>query len=51
MSSGTQYIGEFKEGEKHGRGVEGTPGGKGKTGHWIYDMYVGQQKPDELKKK
>ena len=51
MSSGTQYIGEFRDGEKHGRGVEGTPGGQGKTGHWMYGMYVGQKKPGGLKKK
>jgi hypothetical protein len=48
---GGRYIGEFKDGKKHGRGIEGVDGGDGKVGYWLYGMYVGKEKPEELKEK
>ena len=51
LSDGTKYVGEWKDGERHGRGVEGIEEGEGKTGYWLYGMYVGKEKPEELKEK
>ena len=48
-SHGVSYVGEWKDGQKHGWGVEGVEDGDGKIGYWLYDMYVGKEKPEELK--
>ena len=48
---GSKYVGEWKDGERHGRGVEGIEEREGKTGYWLYGMYVGKEKPEELKEK
>jgi len=48
-NNGKIYVGEFKDGQRHGRGVEGYPGSDGKVGYWLYDMYVGEENPEEFK--
>ena len=51
FSDGEKYIGEFKDGNRHGRGVESIERRDEKIGYWLYDMYVGHKKPEELKEK
>ena len=42
---GYKYTGEWKDGKKHGKGIEKISGGETKRGYWVNDKYVGQQKP------
>ena len=47
--NGKKYVGKFKDKMKYGRGVEGYEGGDGKFGYWMFDIYVGKEKPEELR--
>jgi len=48
---GDTYEGSWKDGKKHGMGVEGTPGGEKKKGYWLHNLYAGKDKPEELEEK
>jgi hypothetical protein len=50
-SNDETYEGSWKDGKKHGMGVEGTPGGEKKKGYWLHNLYVGKDKPEELEEK
>ena len=44
-----EQLYKFENGQRHGRGIQGKESGDGKIGYWLYDMYVGKEKPEELK--
>ena len=45
---GSTYIGEFKNGQRHGYGISQEKGGEGKLGYWMCDILVGNKKPEAL---
>ncbi|MHB8810164.1 MAG: hypothetical protein ACYC9M_09145 [Desulfobulbaceae bacterium] len=44
---GYKYVGEWKDGKRHGYGIESYPGNDDKAGYWVDDMYVGKEKPEK----
>jgi len=48
-NTGKVYVGSFRNGKRHGFGVEGIEGGEGKVGYWMYGMYVGKEQPEGMK--
>ena len=48
---GQKYVGEFKGSNFHGQGTLIFPDGTKEVGEYKDGMYVGKEKPEELKEK
>ena len=48
---GGKYVGDWQEGKRHGRGYEKRSDGIAMEGFWVNGIFIGLDKPEELKNK